>query len=118
MAQSQEGGDNADGYATMLRKAGVRRRMRCSGNVAHSIKEAFPTVVQLLEACESDEPLTDYDGIGPASAEAIENWYEHREERERNMTAGTVTERSVNSATIALHSSWADELGIEVDDDD
>ena len=118
MAQSQESDDNAGGYATILRKAGIRRRMRCSGNVAHSIKEAFPTVVQLLEACESDDALTDYDGIGPASAEAIEDWYEHREERERNMTAGTVTSRSLNSATIALHSSWADELGMESDDGD
>lgn len=104
--------------ATMTRQAGIRRRMQCSGAVAYNVTQAFPTVVQLIEACESDEPLTGHDGIGPATAGVIEEWWENREERERNMTSATVTERSVGSATVALHASWAGELGIELDDED
>lgn len=101
---------------TFLRKTGIRKRMRCSGSVAHNIEEAFVSVPQLIEAAGSDDPLTDYDGIGPKTAEVIEDWWEHREERERNMSSASVTKRSLNSASITFHSSWADELGIEVDD--
>ena len=114
MAQSQE----SDDLPTFLRQTGIRKRMQCKGSVAHNIEKAFVTVPQLLEAVESEEPLTETDGIGPKTAEVIGDWYEHREERERNMPSSSVTERSLNSATISLHSSWADELGIEVEDDE
>ena len=102
---------------TLLQQTGIRRRMKCSGTVAHQIQEAFVTVSQLVDAVESDEPIIEIDGIGPKTAETIERWYENREERERNMPSATLTERSTNSASIALHSSWADELGIDGDAD-
>lgn len=116
MAQSQESGDNSKEWATMLRQTGIRKRMKCSGSMAYNIKEAFVAVPRLLDAIESEEPLTETDGIGPKTAETIMEWYEHREERERNMPRSSVTERSVNSATIALLPSWAGDLGMESDD--
>jgi len=100
---------------TMLRKGGIQQRMRCSGQIAHRIETTFVTVEQLLEAIESDDKLTDYDGIGPKTAEKIREWYENREEREKRATAATVKRTSSRSMNISFHQSWADALGIEVD---
>lgn len=107
----------AEGIPTLLRKEGIQKRMQCSGLIAHNIEGAFASVPSLLEAIESDDPLTDNDGIGSETAKVIMDWNEHREERERAMPQSSITERSVNSATISFHTSWAEELGMEVDDD-
>lgn len=109
-----------DGAAcdTLLRTGGIRQRMKCSGSVAHNIESAFTTVEKLLDAVESEEPLTDVDGIGPKTAEVIENWYEHRVEREKRARSSTVTRTSSKSLSITFHNSWADALGIEDCDGD
>lgn len=101
---------------TLLRKGGIQQRMRCSGSVAHNIEKAFVTVEQLLEAVESDTPLTDVDGIGPKTAEVIDDWYEHREDRERNASRSTVTPTSQSSARITFHQPWTDALGLDLED--
>lgn len=98
---------------TLLRKGGIRQRMRCTGQVAHNIEEAFVTVEKLLEAVESDDPLTEVDGIGPKTAGVIEDWYENREEREKRASSSTVTRTSSKSLSITFHNSWADALGLE-----
>ena len=99
---------------TFLRKGGIQQRMKCSGAVAHNIEEAFITVEQLLEAIESEEPLTELDGIGHKTAEVIEDWYENRQEREANASRSTVKRTSNTSLSISFHQSWEDALGIEV----
>ncbi|WP_090312478.1 helix-hairpin-helix domain-containing protein [Natronorubrum texcoconense] len=101
---------------TLLRKGGIQQRMRCSGAVAHNIEDAFTTVEKLLEAVESDDPLTDVDGIGPKTAEVIEDWYENRRTRERKANSATVDRTSSKSLSISFHNSWADALGIEESD--
>lgn len=101
---------------TLLGKGAIQQRMKCKGVVASNIEKTFVTVEQLLEAVESEEPLTAVDGVGPATAEVIEDWYEHREEREANARRSTFKRTSNTSATISFHRSWADALGIEVPD--
>lgn len=98
---------------TFLRKGGVRKRMRCSGQTATRIEDTFVTAEQLVDAVESDEPLTDIDGIGPSTAETIEEWWEDRFEREEKMGSGSVERTGAKSATIHFHNSWADALGME-----
>jgi len=98
---------------TLLRKGGIQQRMRCKGPVAHNIEEAFVTVEKLVEAVESDEALTNIDGIGPKTAEVIEDWWENREEREEKASRSTVKRTSSKSLSISFHKSWADALGIE-----
>lgn len=111
---------DSDGLAsdTLLRKGGIQQRMQCTGSVAHNIEEAFVTVEKLLKAVESDDPLTDVDGIGPKTAAVIEDWYENREEREARASSSTVTRTSNSSLSISFHQSWADALGIEGEDGD
>lgn len=103
---------------TLLRKADIRQRIRCRGSVAHNIEDAFVTVEELVAAVESNEPLTAVDGIGPATAEVIEEWWANRVERERKANSSTVTRQSGKSLTVTFHNSWADALGIEGDDDE
>lgn len=97
---------------TLLKAGGIRQRMRCSGQTAHRIEDTFVTVEQMLDAIESDAPLTDVNGIGPKTAETIMDWYKHREEREQGVDSATVTHESSRSATISFHHSWADALGL------
>jgi len=87
--------------------------MKCTGSVAHNVEEAFFTVERLVSACESEEPLTEHDGIGPKTAEVIEEWWENREEREQKASSSSVKRTSSSSVSITFHSSWADALGIE-----
>lgn len=103
-----------DQSPTMLRQGGIRQRMKCGGSIAHNIEEAFVTVEQLVDAIESDDTLTDVDGIGPKTAEVIEDWWENREQREANARSSTVTRESSRSLSISIHRSWEDALGIEV----
>lgn len=103
---------------TLLRKGGIQQRMRCSGQVATNIEEAFVTVEKLLEAIEAEDPLTEIEGVGPKTAEVIEDWYENREEREEKARSATVNRTSSRSMTISFHNSWADALGIDIDDED
>ena len=102
---------------TMIRSGAVRQRMQCDGATATRIEKTFVTVEQLLDAVESDDPLTDIDGIGPATADVINDWYEHREEREANARESTATRTSSKTLSISFHGSWAEPLGIdEVED--
>ncbi len=103
---------------TLLRKGDIQQRMNCNGSIAHNIEDAFTTVEKLVEAVESEAPLTDVGGIGPKTAEVIEDWYEHREEREERARSSTVKRTSSKSLTITFHNSWADSLGLEESDVD
>lgn len=98
---------------TFLDTGGIKQRMKCSGQVASTIKSTFVTAEQLLDAVESEDDLTDRDGIGPKTAGLIEEWYENREERERSVRHATMTRTSSKSATISFHRPWTDALGIE-----
>ncbi|QRY21773.1 hypothetical protein JT689_01540 (plasmid) [Halobacterium sp. GSL-19] len=98
---------------TLLGVDAIQQRMTCSALVARQIKDAFVTVEQLLDAVESEKPLTEVDGVGPKTKEVIEEWYETSEEREQDARAATFTRTSSTSATITFHNSWADALGIE-----
>lgn len=113
MSETQEAGDQSP---TLLRQGGIEQRMKCGGSVAHNIEEAFVTVEQIVDAVESDEPLTEADGIGLKTAEVIDDWWENREEREANAQSATVTQQSSRSLSISFHRSWEDALGIEVSD--
>lgn len=99
---------------TLLRKGGIQQRMRCTGSVAANIESAFTTVEKMVDAVESDDPLTEVDGIGPKTAEVIMEWYENRAERERKASETTVKRTSSKSMSISFHNSWEDALGIEV----
>lgn len=103
---------------TFLRKGGIRQRMRCSGSVAANIEKTFVTVEKLLEAVESDEPLTDVRGVGPKTAEVITEWHENREEREAKAKSATVNRTSKTTLSISFHTSWEDALGIQVGESD
>lgn len=98
---------------TWMTPSGIRERMNCSGPMASRIEEKFITVEQLLDAIESDEPLTSVDGIGSTTAETICEWYENREEREKQAQAATVERTSSKSMTIKNNGDWTDALGIE-----
>lgn len=102
---------------TFLDQGGIQQRMKCSTSMASNIEETFVTAEQLLDAVESDEPLTERDGIGPKTAETIREWYEHCEEREKRARSSTAKRTGPGSLSISLHASWADALGIEVGDD-
>lgn len=95
---------------TLLKKADIQQRMRCSGRVAHNIEKAFVTVESLVAAVESDDQLTEVDNIGPKGKEVIMDWYRHRERREQRADETTITRTSSKSATITFHTSWADAL--------
>ena len=97
---------NQQSTTVMLRKKGIENRMNCSGRTATRIEETFVTASQLLEAVESNDPLTDIDGIGPATALTIEEWYDNRFEREEQVGDSTVERTSSKSATIHFHQSW------------
>jgi len=109
--------DDIQNY-TFLRKGGIEQRMNCTASVAYNIEQAFVTVEQLLKAVESDTDLTDIDGIGPKTAEAILDWYENRESREIQASDSTVERTSSSSMNITFHQSWEDALGIEIGDGD
>jgi len=100
--------------AVFLRSNGVRKRMRCSGQIATRIEDTFVTVKQLVEAVESDQPLTERDGIGPKTAETIEDWWENRHERENTVCSSSVERTGAKTATIHFHRSW--ESLIDTDD--
>jgi len=80
--------------------------MRCSGQIASQIENAFVTVDQLVGAVQSDDPLTEYDGIGPKTAEVIEDWWETRFEREEMMDGASVERTGAKTATIHNIRSW------------
>ena len=98
--------DDVDRTPTFLRQRGVRQRMRCTGQVAHRIEDTFVTVEQLVDAVKSDQPLTEYDGIGPKTAEAIEEWWEHRFKREEGIKNSSVERTGPKTATIHFNKSW------------
>ena len=102
---------------TLLRKHGVRARMKCSGSMAARIEDIFVTVEQLVKAIESDRKLTSYEGVGPTTAVVIENWWVNRFERERQVDSSTVERTSSQAATIKFHQSWSGAIGEEPTDE-
>jgi hypothetical protein len=100
---------------TLLRKRGVRQRMRCSGQAATRIEETFVTAEQLVDAVLSEQELTDYDGIGPKTAAVIEDWWDNRFEREEQMNSSSVERTGSKSATIHFHTSWSEAIDTEGD---
>ena len=96
-----------------LRKRGIRKRMRCSGQIVSRIEDTFVTVDQLVDAIEDDAPLTDHDGIGPKTAQVIEEWWENRFEREEKMSGGSVERTGSKTATIHFHNSWEEAIQLE-----
>jgi len=106
---------SADDDPTMLTKAGITARMGVHGSMAARIKRTFLTVEQLLAAIEGEEPLTEREGIGPSTADAIGEWYDRRKEIEREVDAATVTSLSRRSATITNNGDWSDALGIDLE---
>jgi len=91
-----------------LRKRGVQQRMRCSGQIARKIEDTFVTVGQLVEAVESDQRLTEKDGIGPKTAETIEDWWDNRFEREEKIGSGSIERTGKKSLAVHFHNSWSD----------
>ena len=92
---------------TLLRKRGIQRRMKCDGATATRIEDAFVTVEKLVAAVEADAPLTGTDGIGPATAETIREWWAVRFAREDAMSGNSVERTGAKTATIHFHTSWA-----------
>lgn len=90
---------------TIMRKRGIKKRMRCSGQSASRIEDAFVTAEQLVDAVE-DGDLTDHEGIGPKTAETIREWWEHRFEREEQMNNSSVERTGSKTRTIHFYSSW------------
>jgi ERCC4-type nuclease len=101
---------------TYLRADDVKQRMKTRGGTAGNIADAFGSVESLVEACENGEELTEYEGIGPATAESIQEWWDAAEEREQMARSRTVTKDSARSATITFHKSWANALGMDTED--
>jgi len=109
--RDEQPADSTEESATFLRKRGVRKRMRCSGQVARRIEDAFVTAEQLVDAVESDQELAEHDGIGPKTAEIIEDWWENRFEREDKINSGSIEPTGSKSATIHFHESWNGAIG-------
>lgn len=97
--------------ATYLTQHGIQKRMQCSGQVASRIEETFVTAEQLVDAVESEKDLTDYDEIGPVTAEAIEDWWEYRFEREEKVGSGSFERTGPKTATVHIYRSWEDAIG-------
>ena len=98
---------------TYIRPDDVKQRMKTKGGTAQNIADAFGNVESLVEACEADEDLTEYDGIGPATAKSIREWWDNRFDRERMASNQTVTPTSKQSLRVTFHKSWANALGME-----
>ena len=56
------------------------------------------------------DPLTDHDGIGSKTADTIEEWWEHRFDREEAMPESSMEHTGTRSATLHLHNSWDEAL--------
>ena len=110
-AEDEAGADQSPSFMT---RSGIRQRMKCDAGMARRIKDTFVTVEQLLRAVESDDDLTSIDNVGPATASTIEEWYENREQREREAKTATVERTSSKSLTIKNNGDWSDALGTEI----
>lgn len=99
---------------TWMTPSAIRERMDCSGAMARRIEDTFVAVEQLLDAVEGDEDLTSIDGVGPATAVTIEEWYENRKERECEAKTATVERTSSKSLTIKNNGDWSEALGLEI----
>lgn len=73
MAQSRNGGDGP----MFLRSDKLRRDMGITGGQASAIEREFVTRGQLLDALDEREDLTERDGIGKKTANAIWDWYKN-----------------------------------------
>lgn len=101
----------ADAGPTILRHREALKRMQCSEAVARRIEDVFITVENLVTAVESEKPLTDHDGIGRETADVIEDWWDHRFEREEQIPAVPAEQEGTTALAIHMHRSWADAIG-------
>lgn len=97
---------------TLLNKRGVRKRMRTDGRTAARIEDVFVTAEQLVDACESEGPLTEVDGIGPSTAVVIADWWDDAEEIERKVDNGEFVRTGAKTATVYNLGDWSDALGV------
>lgn len=111
MNETETATSGTEQSTTFLQQRGIRKRMQCSGQVAHQIEEAFVTAEQLVEAVESDQDLTEHDGIGTKTAQIIRDWWNNRFEREEQISSGSVERTGAKTATIHFHNSWSDAIG-------
>lgn len=113
MSESQDAGGDSRSIGTVLKKQGIKKRMRCSSQAASRIEDTFVTAEQLVEAVLSEQPLTENDGIGAKTAEVIEEWWENRFEREEEMGSSSLERTGAKTASIYFHSPWEDVLETE-----
>lgn len=76
MTETTEKSDDDSPF--FLKAQWVRKSIGVNGSQARAIHDAFVTKGQLIEACESGEDLTTYDGIGEKTASAIWDWFRSR----------------------------------------
>jgi hypothetical protein len=90
--------------------------MQCKSQVATRIENIFVTVERLVDAIESDTPLTEHQGVGPATADVITHWWENRFEREEQIDDSSVERTGAKTATIHFHKSWSTALETDTDE--
>jgi NAD-dependent DNA ligase len=97
-----------------LNQRGIEHRMNCNSQTARRIANAFITVEQMVDVCESEQSLTDVENIGPTTAETIEAWFAERFERERSMdSTAEFVKTGEKTGTIHNLGDWSDALGME-----
>jgi hypothetical protein len=90
----------------ILRVPGIKQRMQCSSQTARRVTDVFVDVKSLVDAVQGHDDLTKIDGIGPATAEVIEEWWDNRFERESKVGSGSVERTDSSTMTIHVHNSW------------
>lgn len=96
---NEDVGDEQNGlwarWMTMSESPNIPQKTRCTKTecvVATQVEKTFTTVEQLVETVESNQKLTEYDGVGPKTARAIEDWWENRFSREENVANSSFEE--------------------------
>lgn len=87
--------------------------MRCKGQTASRIEDVFVTVEQLVDAVVADKALIEHDGIGPKTAETIEDWWDNCFEREEKMENSEFERTGAKTASIHFYQSWEDAIGTD-----
>lgn len=71
MASEQSSGEDP----TFLKRNWLKQKAGVPASQASAVAQAFATREQLLEALENGEDLTNYTGVGTATARALWDWY-------------------------------------------
>lgn len=86
--------------------------MRCTGQIASRIEKEYVTVEQLVETIQSDDDLTNRKGIGPKTAEVIEDWWENRFDREEKIGDSSFERTGSKTGTLHSNQSWDDAIDV------